>query len=124
MGDGFVVFPEDNAVYAPCDASVEVVFPTKHAIGLTSEKGNEILIHVGLDTVTLNGEGFTTFVEVGDKVTKGQKLLEFDSEFIKSKGLSTATPVVFTNMTENQKIEWTKPAGSIYNFNEDVVTLQ
>ena len=110
MGDGFVVFPEDNVVYAPCDASVEVVFPSKHAIGLKSEKGIELLIHVGLDTVSLNGEGFTTFVEVGDKVKKGQKLLEFDAEFIKSKGLQTATPVVITNMSENQKIEWTKTA--------------
>ena len=124
MGDGFVVFPEDNVVYAPCDASVEVVFPSKHAIGLKSEKGVELLIHVGLDTVSLNGEGFTTFVEVGDKVKKGQKLLEFDAEFIKSKGLQTATPVVITNMSENQKIEWTKTAGNIYNFNEDVITLK
>lgn len=124
MGDGFVVFPEDNVVYAPCDASVEVVFPSKHAIGLKSEKGIELLIHVGLDTVSLNGEGFTTFVEVGDKVKKGQKLLEFDAEFIKSKGLQTATPVVITNMSENQKIEWTKTAGNIYNFNEDVITLK
>lgn len=124
MGDGFVVFPEDNTVYSPCDGSVEVVFPSKHAIGLKTENGTELLIHVGLDTVTLNGEGFNVFVEAGDKVKKGQKLLEFDAKLIESKGLKTATPVVFTNMSENQKIEWTKQAGNIYNFNEDVITLK
>lgn len=124
MGDGFVVFPEDNVIYAPCDASIEVVFPSKHAIGFKTEKGTELLIHVGMDTVSLNGEGFNVFVEVGDKVKKGQKILEFDAEFIKSKGLQTATPVVFTNMSENQKLEWTKTAGNIYNANEDVITLK
>ena len=124
MGDGFVVFPDDNVVYAPCDASIEVVFPSKHAIGLKTVNGTELLIHIGMDTVSLNGEGFKTFVKDGDVVKKGQKLIEFDAEFIKSKGLNTATPVVFTNLSENVKIEWTKPVDEIYNFNEDVITLK
>ena len=73
------------------------MFPSKHAVGITTNEGVEILVHIGLNTVMLNGEGFTAFVKQGDVVTKGQKLLEFDKEFIVKKGCSLQSPLIVTN---------------------------
>ncbi|MGL5979168.1 MAG: PTS sugar transporter subunit IIA [Erysipelotrichaceae bacterium] len=98
MGDGIVIFPTSNEVYAPADAKVEFVFPTKHAIGMTSASGLEFLIHVGIDTVKLEGKGFEIFVEPGQNVKAGDLLMKFDLEFIKAEATSIATPVVFTNL--------------------------
>lgn len=100
MGRGVAVKEPDGKVYAPFDGEITVFFPTKHAIGLKSNDGIELLIHVGMDTVKLNGEGFTAKAEVGDKVKRGQLLLEFDSSVIKKAGYPTTTPVVVTNHTE------------------------
>lgn len=98
MGDGYVVFPTDGKVTAPFNGKIISTFPTNHAIGLISNEGLELLIHIGLDTVTLNGEGFEIFVKAGDIIKKGDSLLQVDLDFIKSKGLQTATPVVVTNL--------------------------
>lgn len=104
MGDGFAIQPENGTVVSPVDGEVISVFPTKHAVSLKDVNGKEILIHVGLETVSLNGEGFTSFVKDGQKVKKGQKLLEADFDFIKNKVPSIVTPVVFTNLSENEKL--------------------
>ena len=104
MGDGFAIQPANGTVVSPVDGEVISVFPTKHAVSLKNENGKEILIHVGLETVSLNGEGFTSFVKDGQKVKKGQKLLEADFDFIKNKVPSIVTPVVFTNLSENEKL--------------------
>ena len=101
MGDGIVIFPEDGTVYAPCDATVQFVFDTKHAIGLTSSQGVEILIHAGIDTVKLGGKGFHVFVENGQKVTRGDKLMEIDLDYIRANAPSDAVPLVFTNLGEH-----------------------
>ena len=101
MGDGIVIFPEDGTVYAPCDATVQFVFDTKHAIGLTSTQGVEILIHAGIDTVKLGGKGFHVFVENGQKVTRGDKLMEIDLDYIRANAPSDAVPLVFTNLGEH-----------------------
>lgn len=98
MGDGYLILPTGNIVASPVSGVVQTVFPTKHAIGITSDSGDEIIIHVGLDTVKLNGEGFTAFVKAGDTVVPGQKLLEVDFDLIKSKVPSIATPVVVSNI--------------------------
>ena len=87
-GKGIAIIPENNTVLSPADGTVSVLFPSKHAVGITTKEGIEILVHIGLNTVMLNGEGFTTFVKQGDQVKKGQKLLAFDKDFIKSKGCS------------------------------------
>ncbi len=108
MGDGVVIMPTDNVVYAPCDAEVSFVFPTKHAIGLTDANGMELLIHVGLDTVKLEGKGFEVFVKDGDKVKQGDKLMEFDLEYIKNNAASIATPFVITNLADSQKVNYSK----------------
>lgn len=104
IGDGFAVNPEDGTIVSPLDGEVVSVFPTKHAIGLRDTTGTEILIHIGLETVGLEGKGFTSFVEDGQKVKKGQKLMEVDFDSIKDKVPSIISPVIFTNLKDNEKI--------------------
>ena len=107
MGDGVVIFPSSDTVVAPCDGEVLMIFPTKHAIGMVSENGIEFLIHVGIDTVALNGVGFEMLVEVGQKVTQGTPLLNFDLSYVRTHAKSDATVIVFTNLN-NQKISLSK----------------
>lgn len=104
MGDGFAINPSKGEVVSPVDGVITTLFPTKHAIGITADSGLELLIHVGMDTVNLQGEGFEAFVAQGDKVKAGQKLLKVDLDQIKGKVPSIITPVVFTNLSENQKV--------------------
>lgn len=104
MGDGFAVKPTNGLMISPVDGQVISVFPTKHAISLADNNGREILIHVGLDTVTLKGEGFTPLVKAGQKVKQGQKIMEIDFDSIKGKVPSIITPIVFTNLSENEKV--------------------
>ncbi len=100
MGRGVAIKDPEGKVYAPFDGEITVFFPTKHAIGLKSNDGVELLIHVGMDTVQLNGKHFTDKAKVGDKIKKGQILLEFDPAAIKKAGYQTTTPIVVTNHTE------------------------
>ncbi|MDR7001530.1 N-acetylglucosamine-specific PTS transporter subunit IIBC [Neobacillus niacini] len=100
MGDGFGIIPANGSVVSPVDGEILNVFPTKHAIGIRSKQGYEILIHIGLDTVNLKGEGFTVLLNEGDQVKKGQAILKFDLDFIKKSVPSTVTPVIFTNLTK------------------------
>ena len=104
MGSGMVVFPEDGTIYAPEDGEVGFIFDTKHAIGFTTDTGISMLIHVGIDTVKLNGKGFTALVKEGDKVKKGTPLLKADLNYIKENVPSSATPVLCTELEDNQKI--------------------
>lgn len=97
MGKGIAIEPSQGTLYAPAKGEVTLLFPTKHAIGIKTENGAEILLHVGMDTVSLNGEGFESFVEIGDSIEAGQKLLEFDMEAIKAAGLPITTPIIVTN---------------------------
>ncbi|MFL1996063.1 N-acetylglucosamine-specific PTS transporter subunit IIBC [Lysinibacillus irui] len=98
MGPGFGIHPTDGTVYAPFDGQVVMIFPTKHAIGLKSDTGVEVLIHVGLDTVKLNGEGFELFVTDGQTIKRGEALLKADIAHIKDQVPSVITPVVFTSL--------------------------
>lgn len=123
MGDGIVMFPSSNVIYAPADVTIETVFPTKHALGMKTEAGTEILLHVGIDTVKLDGKGFTVFVKDGDKVKKGQKLMEVDLAFIAENAASTAIPMVFTNLEENQKINWIEKEKTEYKANEAAIEI-
>ncbi|MBR4162376.1 MAG: PTS glucose transporter subunit IIA, partial [Solobacterium sp.] len=97
MGPSIGIIPEGETVYAPFDGEVTMIFPTKHAVGLTSNDGIEVLIHVGIDTVQMNGKGFESFVEQGQKISKGDKLLTFDRAEIKDAGYSDTVIVVLTN---------------------------
>ena len=100
MGEGFAIELDDSIVTAPCDGEIIAAFPTKHAYGIETAGGNEILIHIGMDTVELNGEGFESFVKVGDKIKKGDKISKVDLEYVKNHGKSLVSPVVFTDGTK------------------------
>ena len=104
MGDGYLVMPEDGIVAAPEDGEVMFVFPSKHAIGLKAADGTEYLLHIGVDTVKLNGEGFTVFVSDGQKIKKGEKLMEFDPAYIREHAVSDACIVIFTGLTEGESL--------------------
>ena len=105
MGDGIAIEPIDNHVYAPCDGEIKALFDSsKHAIGLLSDQGIEMLIHVGIDTVNLTDNQFTYHVTMGQKVKQGDLLSSFDIEAIKQAGYSLITPVIITNTDEYQQI--------------------
>lgn len=108
MGDGYLVLPEDGSVVAPEDGEVMFVFPSKHAIGLKAADGTEYLLHIGVDTVKLNGEGFNVFVSDGQKIKKGEKLMEFDPAYIREHAVSDACIVIFTGMSDGQELRLEK----------------
>ncbi len=97
LGKGVAIVPSEGKVVSPVDGTVTTIFPTLHAIGITSDEGVEILIHIGLDTVQLEGKGFKGMVKDGDKITKGQTLIEFDIDYITKEGYCLETPVLVTN---------------------------
>ena len=121
MGDGYMVMPEEGVVYAPEDSTVSFVFPTNHAIGLTTEDGVEYLLHIGVDTVKLEGKGFEMFVNNGDFVKKGDKLMAFDIQYIKEHAKSEACIAVFTGLTEEEEIVM-KASGHV-NAQEDIAEI-
>jgi len=102
MGQGIVIEPSQGELVSPVNGTVTVLFPTKHAVGIVSEKGVEMLMHIGMDTVSLDGKGFEAHVEQGDKVVVGQQLISFDMDVIKEAGLVTETPVIITNQDDFQ----------------------
>ena len=107
MGDGFFIYPSVGEVVAPADGEVVFVFDTKHAIGMKSADGTEYLLHIGVDTVALGGKGFEVFVESGQQVKKGDKLMEFDIPYIQENAKSDACLVIFTGLPEGTSIEMT-----------------
>ena len=125
MGDGYVIRPKEGMVYAPEDASVSFVFPSKHAVGLLAKDGKEYLVHVGVDTVKLEGQGFEAFVKDGDQVKKGDKLIGFDIEYIKGHAKSDECIVVFTSLTEGQDVRM-KADGNVDVLDEvaEIVSME
>ena len=97
LGKGIAIEPTEGKVFAPCDATVDMMFSTGHAVSLVADCGAEVLIHVGLETVSLGGKHFTVHAENGAKVKKGDLLIEFDLEAIKAEGFNTITPMVICN---------------------------
>lgn len=100
MGIGVAFISNDGKVYSPCNGKLTTVFPTKHALGIKTDEGAEILIHFGLDTVQLAGEGFTQIAEEGQKIKKGDLILKADIEFLQRKGYRIETPMIITNSDE------------------------
>jgi PTS system glucose-specific IIA component len=105
VGDGIAIKPSENTVLSPVKGTIIQVFPTKHAVGIKTNEGLEILIHLGIDTVELKGEGFKAFVKAGDEVNIGDKLLEMDLDIIQQKGKYIDTPVLITNMDIVKELE-------------------
>ena len=120
LGKGMAIKPTDGKFYAPCDGTISTLFPTGHAVGLTTSEGVELLIHVGLDTVQLKGQFFNSKVEADQAVKKGDLLLEADIEEISKAGYDTVTPVLICNSDEYSKIEC-KTSGAIAP-GEDIIT--
>ena len=104
LGKGVAVMPEEGVLYAPVDGTISALFPTGHAVGMTMDNGVELLMHVGMDTVQLEGKGFQTFTAVGDWVKQGQKLVEFDMKLIQEAGYSLVTPVLVVNAGETADV--------------------
>lgn len=121
LGKGIAILPKEGKVYAPAAGTVSALFPTLHAIGIETEQGAELLIHIGLDTVQLNGEGFEAMVKPGDRVEQGQLLIQFDKEFIEGKGYCMETPVLVTNSDDFLEIVETKETQ--VNAGEILLTL-
>ena len=100
LGKGVAIIPEEGVVYAPFDGKIDVFFQTGHAIGLVNNEGTEVLIHVGIDTVNLNGEFFHPQKQSGDEIKKGEVLLKFDMDKIKEAGYDVVTPVIISNTND------------------------
>jgi PTS system D-glucosamine-specific IIC component len=105
LGDGAAIEPTEGKLYSPCDGEVQMVFDTKHAVNLVTDDGCEILLHIGIDTVKLNGEYFTAHVESGQRVAKGDLLISFDMEKIKAAGYKLTTPMIICNTEDYRSIE-------------------
>ncbi|MDF2673869.1 MAG: glucose transporter subunit [Clostridiales bacterium] len=105
LGDGIAINPTHGTVVSPCSGKVILVFPTNHAIGIKTNDGIEILIHLGLDTVELEGKGFKRLVNEGAKVKLGDKLIEMDMDYLKENAKSLVTPIVITNSDKVKSIE-------------------
>jgi len=104
VGDGLAIMLEDDVVVAPADGELTLVFNTKHAFAMTLDNGIELLVHIGLETVKLKGEGFEQLAQAGTKVKVGTPIIKVDREFIKSKGISLITPVLITNPDNTKSI--------------------
>lgn len=105
LGKGIAIEPSAGEVYTPFDGVISTFFETGHAFGLVSDSGLELLIHVGMDTIKLSGKGFEPQIKEGDRVKKGQLLLKFDMDYIKSQGLPLTTPVVVSNTDDYAEVE-------------------
>lgn len=112
LGKGVVIIPSDGKVYAPVSGTVTVLFPSLHAIGITSDSGVELLIHIGINTVQLEGKGYTAHIKQGDHVECGQLLVEFDMDYITSEGYSLETPVLVTNYNDLKEVKITDKTNS------------
>ncbi|KOR23839.1 glucose-specific PTS transporter subunit IIBC [Clostridium sp. FAM 1755] len=124
MGDGFAIEPKNGTVVSPVDGVITTVFPTKHAIGITADNGLELLIHFGIDTVNLKGEGLDALVEQDAKVKAGDPILKVDIDKIKDKVPSIITPIIFTNLTDDQKLEIVKLGSHVKAGEENIVKLK
>ena len=108
MGTGVAIVPDDDVIVAPCDGEVTMLFPTMHAFGMKNEDGVEILVHIGIDTVKLEGKGFEVLVENGQKVKKGDPMMRLDLSYLSENAPSLASPVLCTELEDNQKIRLLK----------------
>lgn len=122
LGDGIAIIPSDGRICAPCNATVDTMFETGHAVSLAAENGAEVLIHIGLETVGLEGKPFTIHCKNGQKVKKGDLLIEADLEAIKAAGLNTITPMLVCNSSDFQKFE--KITGSAVTAGDVVIRLE
>ncbi|GAB6087570.1 glucose PTS transporter subunit IIA [Alkaliphilus crotonatoxidans] len=123
MGDGFAIEPSHGEVVSPVTGTITTIFPTKHAIGITAGDGLDILVHIGIDTVNLKGKGFELLVNEGDSVQAGQPILQVDLEEIKTNAKSIISPIIFTNLSQDQHVTF-KAGTQAKRGEENVVMIQ
>lgn len=123
MGDGFAFLSEDGKIASPVYGKIFNVFPSKHAIGIMSDGGKEVLVHIGVNTVKLKGQGFTVLVEEGDLVAAGQPIMEVDWEYVKAHAPSVMSPVIFSNLPEGSSVTL-KKLGKVSIGDKDIITIQ
>lgn len=121
LGKGAAVIPEEGKIYAPADGEIGMVFDTLHAVSMTTDFGAEVLIHIGLDTVKMKGDGFTGHVKAGDHVKKGDLLLEVDLEKVKAAGYDIITPVLVCNTPDYASVEGIESAH--VNAGDDLIKI-
>lgn len=121
LGKGMAIKPAVGKAYAPANGTITMVFDTKHAISMVTEGGAEILIHIGLDTVSLNGAPFTIHVKADDKVKKGDLIAEFDMDAIKAAGLETITPIIICNSDDYKEVN--RFTGKMVKPGDDIIEL-
>lgn len=119
IGDGIAVEPVEGVVVAPVDGEIAQIFPTNHAVGIRTQDGLEVLIHIGMETVAMGGEGFTGHVKQGDKVKAGDTLVTFDLDLVKEKAESTISPIVITNSEAVESL--TKTEANLVTFGKSVL---
>lgn len=122
-GDGFAFLSDDGKIASPVYGKVFNVFPSKHAIGIMSDGGKEVLVHIGVNTVKLKGQGFTVLVEEGDLIAAGQPIMEVDLEYVKAHAPSVMSPVIFSNLPEGSSVTLKKP-GKVSIGDKDIITIQ
>jgi sugar PTS system EIIA component len=122
MGDGMAFEPNEGRVVSPVEGTIIQVFPTKHAIGIRAVNGAEILLHIGLETVSMKGEGFTTHVKEGDSVNAGDLLVTFDLNLVREKAKSIVTPIIITNSDSVSSLE-KLAVGDVENGKSPVMTI-
>jgi PTS system glucose-specific IIA component len=122
VGDGIAIEPDNGLVLAPCSGEIVQIFNTNHAVAIKTKEGLEVLIHLGIDTVKLKGEGFKRIAEVGAKVKEGDVLIEMDIEKIKSLGKSTITPVIITNSEVIEEIN--KQRGTVEAGKDRIMSIK
>ncbi|KMY52291.1 PTS sugar transporter subunit IIA [Peribacillus loiseleuriae] len=123
MGDGLAIEPTEGKVVAPVKGEIVQVFPTKHAVGIKTSNGVEVLIHIGLETVAMNGEGFKAHVSAGEKVNVGDVLLTFDLDLVKQKAKSIVTPLIITNTEVMTNIEKPFCSGKVDASEETILVV-
>ncbi len=122
LGKGVAVIPSEGKIYAPCDGEIVMIFDTLHAVSLKADFGAEVLIHVGLDTVKLGGDGFTSHVKAGEHVQRGTLLLEVDLDQVKGAGYDTITPLLVCNTSDYASVEGI--SGNEVEVGEDVIVIK
>ncbi|WP_039838237.1 PTS sugar transporter subunit IIA, partial [Paenibacillus sonchi] len=121
-GDGFAFLSDDGKIASPVYGKVFNVFPSKHAVGIMSDGGKEVLVHIGVNTVKLKGKGFTVLVEEGDLVAAGQPIMEVDLEYVKANAPSVISPVIFSNLPEGSAVTLKKP-GKVAIGDKDIISI-
>lgn len=121
LGKGIAIVPEEGKFYAPASGTIEMVFNTLHAISMTTDAGAEVLIHVGIDTVQMDGEGFKGYVKAGDKVEKGDLILEVDLDKVKAAGYDTITPMLICNTDDYAEVAGL--SGKDVEAGDDVIVI-